>query len=217
MNYLAHLLLAENSPESQIGNLLGDFVKGSLEQYETHYSEAIIKGIKTHRRVDHFTDTHPIYLVSKKRISQKNRRLSGIIIDVCYDHFLAKHWTRFSNEQLEAFINNIYKILEENRKILPANLQAALPRMISENWLGSYKTVEGVDLTFTRISRRLKKENSLATALDELINNYVEIELDFLTFFPKLISYVEKICQNLDRVEDENTGRWALPTLPAND
>jgi acyl carrier protein phosphodiesterase len=193
MNYLAHLLLAEKSPESQLGNLLGDFVKGNLQKYETCYNPAIIKGIKTHRKVDNFTDTHTIYIQSKRRISSINKRFSGIIIDICYDHFLANHWSVFSNENLEGFIAHIYKLLQENQEILPMRLQQAIPRMIAENWLGSYKTLEGVGLTFPRIARRLKRENNLATGLDELINNYSEIESDFLSFFPELIGYVEKI------------------------
>ena len=193
MNYLAHLLLAENSPESRIGNLLGDFVKGDLQKYKTCYTEGIIKGVKTHRKVDNFTDTHRIYIRSKRRINSSNKRFSGIIIDICYDHFLANHWSVFSNEKLEDFIDNIYELLLENNEILPIRLQQGLPRMIAENWLGSYKTLEGVDLTFARIARRLKRENNLATALDELIDNYAEIESDFLSFFPELIGYVEKI------------------------
>lgn len=192
MNYLAHLLLAENHPESRIGNLLGDFVKGKLEQYETCYSEEIINGIKLHRKVDEFTDKHPIFISSKRRIVN-NKRLAGIIIDICYDHFLAKNWDIFYDEKLDKFVDNIYIELEENRNILPANLQQALPRMIAEDWLGSYKTPEGVGLTFARIARRLKRENNLATALDELMENYAEIEADFLSFFPEVISYVEKI------------------------
>ncbi|HAZ45182.1 MAG TPA: DUF479 domain-containing protein [Cyanobacteria bacterium UBA11369] len=194
MNYLAHLLLAENTPKSRIGNLMGDFVKGDLEKYKNQYSEEIINGIKLHRKVDEFTDTHPIYISSKRRIVY-NRRFSGIIIDVCYDHFLAKHWARFSDEILDKLVNNIYTELQNHQNILPVNLQQALPRMIAEDWLGSYRTPEGVGLAFARIARRLKRENTLATAIDELMNNYSGIESDFLSFFPEVISYVGKIRQ----------------------
>jgi acyl carrier protein phosphodiesterase len=189
MNYLAHLLLSENHPESRIGNIMGDFVKGNLEQYKTQYSQEIINGIKLHRKVDEFTDTHRIYLKSKRRIVD-NRRFSGIIIDVCYDHFLTKHWAMFSDENLDSFVSNIYTELQNNQHILPPNLQQALPRMIAENWLGSYRTPEGVGLAFARIARRLKRENTLGTALDELMNNYSGIESDFLSFFPEVMSYV---------------------------
>ena len=173
---------------------MGDFVKGNLEKYNNQYSGEIIKGIKLHRKVDEFTDTHQIFISSKKRIVD-NRRFSGIIIDVCYDHFLAKHWDRFSDESLDNFVGNTYRELQNYQNILPVNLQKALPRMIAEDWLGSYRTPEGVGLAFARISRRLKRENTLATAIDELMNNYSGIESDFVSFFPEVISYVEKICQ----------------------
>ena len=193
MNYLAHLFLAKNTPESQIGNLLGDFVKGYLEQYETIYSHEIIQGIKTHRQVDCFTDNHPIYLRSKNRISNSHRRLAGIIIDICYDHFLANHWNLFTHENLDLFVQKIYIILQKNQEVLPDRLQKILPKIISENWLSSYRNLSGINLTFVRLSKRLKRENNLATAGNELIKNYNEIESDFLIFFPEVINYVNKL------------------------
>ncbi|MGK7871950.1 MAG: ACP phosphodiesterase [Xenococcaceae cyanobacterium] len=192
MNYLAHLLLAEESAESRIGNLLGDFVKGPLKGCETLYSESIIKGIRTHRQVDYFTDKHRVYIRSKSRIDNSQRRFAGIIIDICYDHFLARHWEVFSDEKLEDFVANIYGILEKNKEILPERLRNVLPRMVSEDWLGSYKQPEGVGLAFARLARRLNRANNLAAAQHELTNNYTEIESDFLSFFPELVSYVEK-------------------------
>ena len=197
MNYLAHLFLSEASAESRLGNLLGDFVKGNLEPYKNCYDRQIIQGIKTHRKIDCFTDNHAIYIQSKRRISASNRRLAGIIIDICYDHFLAKHWDVFSQEKLEIFVRSIYIILQENQSILPPKLQQALPRMIREDWLGCYQTLTGVDLTFSRIARRLKRDNNLANAVNELVDNYTEIESDFLIFFPEIINYVERNRQDL--------------------
>ncbi|MGD1808256.1 ACP phosphodiesterase [Dapis sp. BLCC M126] len=193
MNYLAHLLLAKNTPESQIGNLLGDFVKGYLEKYETIYSHEILMGIKTHRQVDCFTDTHPIYLRSKNRISSSHRRLAGIIIDICYDHFLANHWSLFCHENLDVFVQKIYVILKDNQEILPEKLKKILPKIISENWLVSYKNISGINLTFVRLSKRLKRENNLATSVNELMKNYPEIESDFLMFFPEVMNYVKTL------------------------
>lgn len=190
MNYLAHLYLAQNTPESQIGNLLGDFVKGPLEEYQTIYSPEIIQGIKTHRQVDCFTDSHPIYLRSKNRISSSYRRLAGIIIDICYDHFLATHWHLFSQVNLDEFVKNIYIILTKHQTKLPHKLKNILPKIISDNWLSSYQTISGINLTFVRLSRRLKWENNLATASNEFLKNYTELKSDFLTFFPEVIKYV---------------------------
>lgn len=193
MNYLAHLFLAESDPDSRIGNLLGDFIKGPLSQYASCYSEGILEGIKLHRQIDAFTDTHRIYRESKRRISPRQGLLSGIIIDICYDHFLANHWPKFSDGQLRDFVVDIYDLLESHQQILPTRLQQVLPKMIAEDWLGSYKTLSGLSLTFTRLARRLQRSNHLSTAVDELANNYDELESDFLSFFPEAIGYTRKM------------------------
>ena len=193
MNYLAHLFLAEPSADSMIGNLLGDFIKGPVHNYETKYNPDILQGIITHRQIDYFTDRHRICKQSKQRINPNLSRYSGIIIDICYDHFLSCHWNQFTSENLNDFINHVYLILQENQAILPANLQKALPSMISQNWLKSYQEIAGIDLTFHRISKRLTRKNNLAMASQELINNYRELEADFLTFFPELINYVQTL------------------------
>lgn len=191
MNYLAHLRLAENNSESIIGNLLGDFVVGRLENYTLIYSESILKGIKTHRKVDTFTDTHPIFKISRRRISSERRRFAGIIIDMIYDYFLANNWHLYSEQKLSKFIDDVYSILNKNYEILPSRLQKILPMIIKENWLLSYKSIDGIALAFQRLSRRFKRENSLGNAEIELINNYEELERDFKQFFPQLITFVE--------------------------
>jgi acyl carrier protein phosphodiesterase len=191
MNYLAHLFLAEDTVESLIGNLLGDFVKGSLDSNKERYSEHILKGIETHRKADSFTDTHCIFRRSKQRLSKIHRHFSGVIIDIFYDHFLAKNWQNFSNISLESFAIKIYNVLETNRDILPGRLNRNLPFMISENWLVLYRDIEGIALTFRRLSRRIKRENHLALAQNELKLNYDELEADFLAFFPEIISYIK--------------------------
>jgi len=188
MNYLAHLLLAEPSSESLIGNLLGDFVKGPLKELEACYSAGIVGGIAMHRQVDVFTDTHAIYRRSKRRIRDRYGLVSGIIIDVSYDHFLTNHWHSFSQDPLESFIAKIYNLLRENQAVLPEKLQQVLPKLIAENWLASYRDLADLRLTFLRISRRFKRETNLAQAVDGLLDNYAEIESDFLDFFPELMA-----------------------------
>jgi acyl carrier protein phosphodiesterase len=191
MNYLAHLFLAEDTAESLIGNLLGDFVKGSLESHKERYSESILKGIETHRKADSFTDTHCIFRRSKHRLSKIHRHFTGVIIDIFYDHFLAKNWQLFSDMSLEDFASKVYQILEINRHILPGKLNKNLPIMISENWLVLYKSLEGIELTLQRLSGRIKRENNLLLAQDELKLNYDELEADFLAFFSEIISYIK--------------------------
>lgn len=197
MNYLAHLYLAEDSDESILGNLLGDFVKGPLRD---EYDPEIIKGIKTHRKVDLFTDSHENFLASKRMISAERRRFAGIIIDLTFDHFLAKNWSDYSGQELSGFIGNTYELLMRNRGILPEKLQYFLPRMIEEDWLGSYGKLEGIGRTLDRISgrltRRFARENSLTGAVEEIESNYERLENNFYEFFPQVIAFVENYRQN---------------------
>ncbi|MEQ9617882.1 MAG: ACP phosphodiesterase [Deltaproteobacteria bacterium] len=197
MNYLAHLYLAEDSDESILGNLLGDFVKGPLRD---EYGPEIIKGIKTHRKVDLFTDSHENFLTSKRMIGAERRRFAGVIIDLTFDHFLAKNWSDYSSSELTGFIGNTYELLMRHREILPEKLQYFLPRMIDEDWLGSYRELDGIGRTLDRISgrlrRRFNRENTLAGAVEEIESNYDRLEDSFHEFFPQVISFVENYRQN---------------------
>lgn len=190
MNYLAHAFLSDKNEESIIGNLLGDFVKGKPDIY---YKGEILKWIKIHRKIDSFTDKHLIFRSSKRLISHKRRRFSGIIIDICFDHFLAKNWLEFSNEELPVFVSRVYSILDHNKAILPDRLKNILPRLISEDWIHSYQSLDGVGITLNRISKRFKKDNSLTDSVDEIVENYSELESNFFSFFPELISFVKQL------------------------
>lgn len=194
MNYLAHIYLAGDSDESILGNLLGDFVKGPIGN---GYHPEIIKGIRTHRKVDVFTDSHEMFLASKRLISPQRRRFAGIIIDLAFDHFLTRNWSSYSSEDLTGLIENTYELLRRHRGILPEKLQLFLPRMIDEDWLGSYRELEGIGKTIDRISgrlkRRFKRENTMTGSLEEVELNYDALEQNFNEFFPELVSFVEDL------------------------
>ena len=191
MNYLAHLYLSEKSPESLLGNLMGDFIKGSINNRD--YSKTIAKGIKLHRQVDTYTDSHEIFLRSKRIISPMNRRYAGMIIDVFYDHFLAKCWSDYSEQPLPEFAAEVYKVLEDYHQLLPERLQKIVPKIVAENWLMSYAEVEIIEEVLTRLSARIKRKNNLAMAAEDLRANYERLLSDFQQFFPELISYVNTL------------------------
>ncbi|MFI5322278.1 MAG: ACP phosphodiesterase [Thermodesulfobacteriota bacterium] len=194
MNYLAHIYLAEGSEESVLGNLMGDFVKGAIGN---NYEPEIEKGIWTHRKIDVFTDSHEKFKASKKLMSPERRRFAGIIIDLAFDHFLAKNWLYYSDTELDRFIQKKYELLSKHKPMLPEQMRHFLPRMIEEDWLGSYCTLEGTGVAIDRTSRRLKRrfnrENTLTGAIEEVETNYMELESNFKAFFPQLISYVEDL------------------------
>jgi len=190
MNYLSHLFLAEDTEESKIGNLLGDFVKGRLDG---GFSPEIIKGIMTHRKVDSFTDSHEIVKQTKRLISPGRRRYSGVLVDIFFDHFLTLQWNDFSDTNFNQYIEDTYLILLKYQDIYPLKGKARIPRIVEKDWLRKYGDYEGLSLVFDRMSVRVKRENPLKGSEEELRGNYSQIEKNFNIFFPELIAYVEKI------------------------
>jgi acyl carrier protein phosphodiesterase len=187
MNYLAHLFLADPTPELLIGNLLGDFRTGvPLDAY----APLIRRGIEQHLQIDAYTDRHPIVLRDRQRFSRPQRRFAGIVLDVLYDHYLAKHWTDYSSVSICDFSENVYQILQAHRSSLPAKLQRALPDMIQHNWLCSYADLDIIEYVLQRMANRFKRPTPIAASYAEILLHYGEFEQGFLRFFPDLMRYV---------------------------
>jgi acyl carrier protein phosphodiesterase len=188
MNYLAHLYLAEASPESLLGSILGDFVKGAIGN---RYPSKIKRGIELHRKIDAYTDSHPMTRASRNLYSPARRRFAGIIVDLFYDHLLYRHWTEFSDLILDRFIARVYDILMTHRMLLPARLKTMIPVMIREDWLGSYRDLSGVEKALSRLSARVTNGDRLPGAIEEIKVHYRRLEANFLIFFPDLIHFVQ--------------------------
>ena len=190
MNYLAHLLLAGDDPQRQLGGFIADFVRGHVEILAQQYPSSVLQGIVEHRRIDSFSEGNPHFLTSRSRVSAQRRRVSGIIVDVAYDHFLSIHWDRFSSRPKSAFIQGVYRLLEENHELLPEKLREIAPRLIADDWLGSYRELWVLGVVFDRMSLRIKRTNSLGGALVEVEREYAGLEEDFLAFFQQAIAYI---------------------------
>ena len=196
MNYLAHLYLAEQSDEGLLGSLLGDFVKGRLDD---RFSVTVRRGIALHRATDSFTDAHPLHLESRNRIGGARRRYAGIIIDVCYDHFLCRSWTDYSEQNLAGFTERVYDVLRAYRDELPGRLHRIAPHMIADDWLSSYAELTNVGRALDGISRRITRSNPLAGALVDIEANYAALDGDFQRFFPELEAQAERMLAALVR------------------
>ena len=193
MNWLAHLLLAEPNSEGRLGNLLGDLVKGEAKKA---LSLGLQQGIECHQAIDIFTDCHPIVKRSKRRIDSEYRRFSGILIDVFYDYILANNWQDYSDISLAEFTTSVYESWSSNVSTLPVYPQGVVRRLMAEDWLGSYRTLEGIENTLARISWRLNRRSQrnydLTGAIAQLTDNYCLLERDFKQFFPQLQLYTAR-------------------------
>ncbi len=196
MNFLAHIYLSGSSDEIKIGNFIGDYVKG--RNYEK-YPELVRKGIILHRKIDTYTDLHPIVNQSKMHLKKRFRRYSGVIVDIFYDHFLASEWHMFSKHPLPQYVINMYEILVSNYFILPNEIRTFLPFFIINNWLESYTSIDGIEGVLRRMTKRTSLPSETPFAVSELRKNYNLFRDEFLEYFPQLVSYVEEehdICIN---------------------
>jgi acyl carrier protein phosphodiesterase len=183
MNFLAHIYLSGDNDLIKIGNFMADGIRG--KQFE-HFPEDVQKGIILHRFIDTYTDSHDIFRQSTKRLHEKYHHYAGVIVDILYDHFLAKNWTKYSDEKLENFINRFYRSLHENYEILTEKTQDLMPYMIQRNWLLSYRTVEGIHQILTQMDRRSRNESKMQFASAELKEFYAEFEQEFTLFFEEM-------------------------------
>jgi acyl carrier protein phosphodiesterase len=190
MNYLAHLYLSGDNHEIMIGNFIADHVKG--RQIELFDSE-IIKGIKLHRLIDEFTDSHKVVEQSKIRLRSEFSKYAPVIVDVFYDHYLAVKWDQYHHEELTVYASNFYELLNRNNHRLPLRTQQMIEYMIPQNWLLNYKTVAGINKTLTGMSKRTKFESKMDEAAIYLDRYYAEFENEFNEYFDELRAYVSVV------------------------
>ncbi len=195
MNFLAHLYLAGVDKEIILGNFIADSIKGN--NYH-HFSDKIKFGVKMHRAIDEFTDKHSIFRGSKRRLDPKYRLYKGVIIDLIYDHFLAKNWQQYSAIPLYNYTQAFYQLLESNYNILPPKTQHLLPYMKQQNWLYSYRTVLGISSILHDMNVRTKGLSKMDQASEDLKENYLIFEKDFTAFFSDLIEFSNQYVTNYD-------------------
>ena len=195
MNFLAHIYLSGNCDLLKIGNFMADGIRGN--DY-LNFPEEVKKGILLHRYIDTFTDANSIYRQSKHRLHEKYGHYSGVIMDIVYDHFLAKNWTTYSDEKLEDYAANFYKLLQDNFEILTTKTQKMLPYMIGRNWLVSYASLEGLEMILFQMDYRTKHRANMQEAIVEVKIFYKEIEEEFTLFFEELQRHCEEKIKELE-------------------
>jgi acyl carrier protein phosphodiesterase len=194
MNYLAHVFLSGTNDQIKIGNFIADFIYGN--RYKG-FNPEIQKGILLHRYIDTYTDAHPMFRQSKKRLFVQFRHYSGVIVDMFYDHFLAKNFSTYSSIDLELFVSDFYSLLEENQEILPKKVKEILPVMSKYNWLVNYREIEHLRDILSQMNHKTKHDTELHKSIDILNNSYNLFEDDFLIFFEDMLEERNKMFKSL--------------------
>ncbi|TGV01026.1 acyl carrier protein phosphodiesterase [Flavivirga rizhaonensis] len=196
MNYLAHIYLSGENDLVTIGNFIADSIKG--KDYKK-YSKDIQTGILLHRNIDTYTDAHKTVRLSTKRLHEKYGHYSGVIVDILYDHFLAKNWSKYSTVPLDEYVSAFYDSLEEHYNVLPLRIQKIMPYMMADNWLLSYASIRGISRVLDGMNRRTKNRSGMNEAIVELKEFYKEFEDEFTAFFNELITFSKQKLKELNK------------------
>ena len=198
MNFLAHLFLSCEQEELLVGNFLADLIKN---RDLGSYSAGIKEGVQLHRKIDQFTDLHPMVSQGVRRLHPFHRKYASVIVDVFYDYLLAKNWSRYTEEDFIAFTKRVYTILEKYQPRMPAKIQIRLSNMIAGDWLIGYSKYEGLAFTFDRMQYRLSKPEQLKGVIENLQRFESEFDQEFTVFFPEVMAFVQGECSCLSSDE----------------
>jgi acyl carrier protein phosphodiesterase len=190
MNHLMHLFLSGSDPEILVGNLMGDFVKGRLDD---RFPPGIRRGLEIHRKIDSFAAGNEFFLRSKHCIDLRFGHFRAVLVDIFYDHLLACYWKDFSLVSLEEFICSSHQTLSQYEALLPPRLLELLPRMFSRHWLIAYREPAGIEMALRRMSERLARPNPLAEGFTELSKKGDLFLRDFRGFLPEICAYTDSL------------------------
>lgn len=210
MNWLAHLYLSEPETEFRLGNLLADQVRGADRN---RMSASFLRGVACHQAIDAFTEHHPVIKHSRTLIGPAQRRFSGILVDVFYDYFLAKNWNQFSGTPLERFTHGAYGDFQPHIPTLPEEARITLERIITHDWLTSYREIAGIEDVLTRLTARIsetwqRRIPALNDAVADLQKHEAELEADFQAFMPQLASQVRRWSIQNDRKKVDSANQF---------
>jgi acyl carrier protein phosphodiesterase len=180
MNFLAHAFLAGDDPALIVGGVIGDWIKGPLSGPSSGVlPDDLARGVALHRAIDSHAETHTAFRASRARISPARRRYGGIVVDILYDHLLARRWQEFHARPLEEFCAWVYRLIDARLDDLPPAAHFALKLMADEDWLASYRRLDGIADVLARMSRRARQPNPLLHAEQEYLVDPAGYALDF--------------------------------------
>ncbi|HEY0180647.1 MAG TPA: ACP phosphodiesterase [Dokdonella sp.] len=198
MNLLAHALLAAPDDDVVLGSVIGDFVRGGIDPA---LPRGVRVGIALHRAVDAYTDAHASVAAARALFAPPHRRYAGILLDLWFDHLLARDWPRHAPGTLHAFSESVRALLDARRAELPERM-LGFARYLRERGLPeAYRERAVVAEALRGLSTRLARANPLADALPALDRHADAIERRFGEFFPELMRYAAATRAQIERRE----------------
>lgn len=191
MNFLLHAFLAGDHPSLVVGGVMGDWIKGPLP---ARLPADLARGVALHRSIDSFSEGHAAFRASRARVAAARRRYAGVLVDMFYDHLLARDWQRYHSMQLADFSRRVYRMIDERLSDIPQGAHAGLLMMAQEDWLASYATVEGIAGVLVRMARRARQPNPLAGGENEFEADPDGYAVDFSTWLTDARQFVDRWC-----------------------
>ncbi len=189
MNYLAHAYLSFDEPKVLIGNFIGDFVRGPIEEI---YEKDVVIGILLHREIDSFTDSHPVVKEAQSLLRPIYGRYATVITDMYFDYFLGKYWNNYHHQPLEEYAQYVYKTIEVYKDFLPENFLKTFQYIQYYDWLVTYSELDGIRRAFKGIAKRTKFDSKMETAHIFLDENHDLFRQYFGDFFEDLVKFSKK-------------------------
>ncbi len=190
MNILAHLYIWPQHDHIQLGNVIGDFVKGN--QF-LKYPDPIAKGILLHRQIDTAADQHPQHKLVRELFRPHYQLYSGIVTDIVFDYVLAVNWEKYHPQPLAHFAQATYNHLQQNQIHIPPTMQRYVNSMITNNWLVSYGTLIGIETILNGMAKHTSLPNKTPNALEIISKNYQKIEAAFEQLMPELCNLARSL------------------------
>ncbi len=178
MNFLAHAVLAGDDPALIVGGVVGDWIKGPLPG---PLPADLARGVALHRAIDSHAETHPAFRQSRARVSPARRRYAGVLVDIYYDHLLARDWPL--QPPLANTCRDIYGHIAGRLADLPDNARLAMALMADEDWLASYAGLAGIADVLARMGRHARQPNPLAGGEADFLADAAGFAGDFAAWF----------------------------------
>jgi acyl carrier protein phosphodiesterase len=186
MNVLAHALLASPDAEVMLGSVIGDFVRGRIDPALPPNVRA---GIALHRAIDGYTDTHAEVAAARRLFAPPFRRYAGILLDVWFDHLLARQWARFGEGELDDFSDRVRALLDANAELVPERMHAFAAFLGANDLPAAYRHTAMIGNVLRGMSRRLSRANPIGDALPVLAALHAPLQEHFEAFFPDLRNF----------------------------
>jgi len=189
LNHLAHALLSGPDADLQLGSLLGDFWRGAPDP---EWTAGVRAGVILHRKIDVYTDSHPQVSAARALFEPPFRRYAGILIDIYFDHVLARDWSLHATDSLAEFSARIGDLLDRHARWLPADLNRFAGYFHRHGLFGAYAQRATIDQVLVGVSGRLRHPNLLGEAGPALWERSNELDAAFARFFPDLADYARR-------------------------